>query len=251
MADYRVPREDMQFVLQEVFRVQDDWAQCAQLADLDMETAVAIIDESAKLAEGLIAPNARAADEQGVQFRDGVVTTPAGYKENFRQLADGGWVGVTANPEYGGMGLPKSISAQYEEILCAADISFSLYPGLTAGAIMTLDLHASDSLKALYLPKLISGEWTGTMCLTEPHAGTDLGIIRSKAIPAADGSFQISGTKGTPHPARIPAMARTATKTRKLRMPTPCHPARSLGRACAAGQRGSASGRSTWARNGC
>ena len=195
MADYRVPREDMQFVLQEVFRVQDDWAQCAQLADLDMETAVAIIDESAKLAEGLIAPNARAADEQGVQFRDGVVTTPAGYKENFRQLADGGWVGVTANPEYGGMGLPKSISAQYEEILCAADISFSLYPGLTAGAIMTLDLHASDSLKALYLPKLISGEWTGTMCLTEPHAGTDLGIIRSKAIPAADGSFQISGTK--------------------------------------------------------
>ncbi|WP_127346617.1 acyl-CoA dehydrogenase C-terminal domain-containing protein [Pseudidiomarina mangrovi] len=195
MADYRVPREDMQFVLQEVFRVQDDWAQFAQLADLDMETAVAIIDESAKLAEGLIAPNARAADEEGVQFRDGVVTTPAGYKENFRQLAEGGWVGVTANPEYGGMGLPKSISAQYEEILCSADISFSLYPGLTAGAIMTLDLHASDSLKDLYLPKLISGEWTGTMCLTEPHAGTDLGIIRSKAIPAADGSFNISGTK--------------------------------------------------------
>jgi len=107
MADYRVPREDMQFVLQEVFRVQDDWAQCAQLADLDIETAVAIIDESAKLAEGLIAPNARAADEQGVRFSDGVVTTPAGYKENFQQLAAGGWVGVTANPEYGGMGPTK------------------------------------------------------------------------------------------------------------------------------------------------
>jgi alkylation response protein AidB-like acyl-CoA dehydrogenase len=195
MADYRVPREDMQFVLEEVFRVQDDWAQFAQLADLDIATAVAIIDESAKLAESLIAPNARAADEQGVQFRDGVVTTPAVYKENFRQLAQGGWVGVTANPEYGGMGLPKSISAQYEEILCSADISFSLYPGLTAGAIMTLDLHASDRLKDAYLPKLISGEWTGTMCLTEPHAGTDLGIIRSKAIPADDGSFKISGTK--------------------------------------------------------
>jgi alkylation response protein AidB-like acyl-CoA dehydrogenase len=123
------------------------------------------------------------------------VTTPAVYKENFRQLAQGGWVGVTANPEYGGMGLPKSISAQYEEILCSADISFSLYPGLTSGAIMTLDLHASDSLKDTYLPKLISGEWTGTMCLTEPHAGTDLGIIRSKAIPADDGSFKVSGTK--------------------------------------------------------
>lgn len=195
MADYRVPREDMQFVLQEVFKVQDDWAQFPQLADLDMPTAIAIIDESAKLAEGLIAPNARAADEQGVQFNDGVVTTPKGYKENFKQLAAGGWVGVTANPEYGGMGLPKSISAQYEEILCAADISFSLYPGLTAGAIMTLDLHASQALKDSYLSKLISGEWTGTMCLTEPHAGTDLGIIRSKAIPAADGSFKISGTK--------------------------------------------------------
>jgi alkylation response protein AidB-like acyl-CoA dehydrogenase len=195
MADYRVPREDMQFVLQQVFRVQDDWAQFAQLADLDIETAVAIIDESAKLAESLIAPNARAADEQGVQFHNGVVTTPAVYKENFRQLAQGGWVGVTANPEYGGMGLPKSISAQYEEILCSADISFSLYPGLTSGAIMTLDLHASDSLKDTYLPKLISGEWTGTMCLTEPHAGTDLGIIRSKAIPADDGSFKVSGTK--------------------------------------------------------
>jgi len=95
--------------------------------------------------------------------------------------------------------LPKSISAQYEEILCAADISFSLYPGLTAGAIMTLDLHASDSLKDLYLPKLISGEWTGTMCLTEPHAGTDLGIIRSKAIPAADGSFHLSGYQNFYH----------------------------------------------------
>ncbi|RZQ57268.1 acyl-CoA dehydrogenase [Pseudidiomarina tainanensis] len=195
MADYRVPREDMQFVLQDVFQVDKDWAQFGELAELDIDTAVAIIDEGAKLAETLIAPNARAADEEGVSFDNGVVTTPKGYKENFKQLAEGGWVGVTANPEFGGMGLPKSVSAQYEEMLCAADISFSLYPGLTAGAIMTIDQHADESLKATYLEKMITGQWTGSMCLTEPHAGTDLGIIRSKAVPNDDGSFSISGTK--------------------------------------------------------
>lgn len=195
MADYRVPREDMQFVLQDVFKVEQDWAQFAELSELDMDTAVAIIDEGAKLAETLIAPNARAADEEGVKFENGNVTTPKGYKENFKQLAEGGWVGVTANPEFGGMGLPKSISAQYEEMLCAADISFSLYSGLTAGAIMTIDQHADDNLKATYLEKMISGQWTGSMCLTEPHAGTDLGIIRSKAEPNEDGSFAITGTK--------------------------------------------------------
>lgn len=195
MADYRVPRDDMQFLLQDVFKVDQDWSTFAALADLDMETASAVIDEAGKVAETLIAPNCRAADEEGVTFDQGQVTTPKGYKEQFQQLAAGGWVGVTANPEYGGMGLPKSVSAQYEEMLCAADISFSLYPGLTAGAIMTLDLHGSDAIKTTYLPNLIAGEWTGTMCLTEPHAGTDLGIIRSKANPNDDGSFSLTGTK--------------------------------------------------------
>lgn len=195
MAEYRVPREDMQFVLQDVFQVDKDWAESDTLAELDMETAFAIIDEGAKLAESLIAPLARAADEEGVSFDNGRVTTPTGYKENFQQLAAGGWVGVTANPEFGGMGLPKSVSAQYEEMLCAADISFSLYPGLTAGAIMTIDQHADSTLKATYLEKLVAGQWTGSMCLTEPHAGTDLGIIRTKATPNADGSYAITGTK--------------------------------------------------------
>lgn len=196
MADYSAPRDDMDFVLHDVFRVADDWQQAPELADLmDVETAGAILDEGAKLAENLIAPNAREADEEGVKFESGVVTTPKGYKENFRQLAEGGWVGVTANPDFGGMGLPKSLSAQYEEMLCSADIAFSLYPGLTSGAIMAINSHGSDELKNHYLPRMVSGEWTGTMCLTEPHAGTDLGIIRSKAMPAEDGSFAISGTK--------------------------------------------------------
>ncbi|ATZ73774.1 acyl-CoA dehydrogenase [Idiomarina sp. X4] len=196
MADYRAPRDDMDFVLHDVFNVAADWEQAPELAEMmDVETAGAILDEGAKVAENLVAPLAREADEEGVKFEDGVVTTPKGYKENFRQLAEGGWVGVTANPEFGGMGLPKSLSAQYEEMLCSADIAFSLYPGLTSGAIMAIDSHGSDELKNHYLPRMVSGEWTGTMCLTEPHAGTDLGIIKSKAIPSEDGSFEISGTK--------------------------------------------------------
>lgn len=196
MADYKAPRDDMDFLLHDVFRVADDWQQFPELADMmDVETAGAILDEGAKVAENLVAPLAREADEEGVTFNEGAVTTPKGYKENFRQLAEGGWVGVTANPEFGGMGLPKALSAQYEEMLCSADIAFSLYPGLTSGAIMAINSHGSDALKAHYLPRLVAGEWTGTMCLTESHAGTDLGIIRSKALPAEDGSFSVSGTK--------------------------------------------------------
>lgn len=196
MADYKAPREDMDFVLHDVFKVAADWQQTEALAEMmDVDTSTAILDEAAKVAENLIAPLSRAADEQGVRFSQGVITTPDGFKENFKQLAEGGWVGVTANPEYGGMGLPKSLSAQYEEMLCSADIAFSLYPGLTSGAIMTLDLHGSDEVKQCYLPKLAAGEWTGTMCLTEPHAGTDLGIIKSKAVPNGDGSYAITGTK--------------------------------------------------------
>lgn len=196
MTEYRAATQDMSFLLNDVFDVASDWERMPQYNEMmDMDTARAILDEAAKLTETLIAPNARAADEQGVTFKDGEVTTPDGYKEQFRQLAEGGWVGVTANPEYGGMGMPKVISAQYEEMMCAADISFSLYSGLTAGAIIALDSHGSDELKEKYLPRMASGEWTGTMCLTEPHAGTDLGIIRSKAEPDADGSYKVSGTK--------------------------------------------------------
>ncbi len=195
MLEYRVPREDMQFLLQDVFQADKDWSQLPALADIDMDTVTAVLDEAAKLTETLIAPNARAADEAGVTFNDGVVTTPANYRENFKQLAEGGWVGVSSNPEFGGMGLPKVVSAQYEEMMCAADISFSLYPGLTAGAIMTLDEHASDEIKNTYLENMTQGIWTGSMCLTEAHAGTDLGMIRTKAEPNEDGSFKISGSK--------------------------------------------------------
>lgn len=196
MSEYKASLQDMNFVLHEVFQVSDDWVEMPGLAEMmDAETATAILQEAAKLAENLIAPTARRADEQGVHYADGVVTTPDGYKDAFKEVAAGGWVGVTASADLGGMGLPKVISAQYEEMMCAADISFSLYPGLTAGAIIALESHASEELQQQYVPRMAAGEWTGTMCLTEPHAGTDLGIIRSKAEPQPDGTFSITGTK--------------------------------------------------------
>lgn len=196
MADYQVALQDMNFLLDDVFHVAQDWQRMPHLQDVvDVDTAKAILEEAAKFAETVIAPNARAADEQGVSFQDGKVTTPAGYKEQFKELASGGWIGLTAPSEFGGMGLPKSLSAQYEEMMCAADVSFSLYSGLTAGAIIALDAHASDEIKQVYLPHMVSGDWTGSMCLTEPHAGTDLGMIKTKAEPRDDGSFTITGTK--------------------------------------------------------
>ncbi len=196
MADYKVALQDMNFLLEDVFTVAKDWEAMPELRDMvDPETAKAILEEAAKLTETLIAPNSRAADEEGIHFADGVVTTPKGYKEQFAELAAGGWVGLTAPAEFGGMGLPKVLSAQYEEMMCAADVSFSLYSGLTVGAIITLASHANNELKQRLLPKMIAGEWTGSMCLTEPHAGTDLGIIRSKAVPQDDGCFSVSGTK--------------------------------------------------------
>lgn len=196
MADYKVAQQDIHFLLDDVFNVSKDWQTMPELRDLiDLDTAKAVLGEAAKLTETFIAPNSRAADEEGIHFADGVVTTPKGYKEQFAELAAGGWVGVTAPVEFGGMGLPKVLSAQYEEMMCAADVSFSLYSGLTVGAIITLDAHASEEIKHCYLPKMIAGEWTGSMCLTEPHAGTDLGIIRTRAMPNGDGSFNITGTK--------------------------------------------------------
>ncbi|RUO39333.1 acyl-CoA dehydrogenase [Aliidiomarina taiwanensis] len=196
MADYKVDLQDMNFLLDDVFAVAKDWETMPKLSEVvDADTAKAILDEAAKLTENLIAPNLRAADEEGIHFSDGEVTTPKGYKEQFAELAAGGWVGVTASEEFGGMGLPKVLSAQYEEMMCAADVAFSLYSGLTAGAIIALDSHASPELKERYLPNMVAGKWTGSMCLTEPHAGTDLGIIRTKAEPEQDGSYQLTGTK--------------------------------------------------------
>ena len=196
MADYKAPLRDMRFVLNEVFEVSKLWAELPALAEVvDEETANAILEEAGKVTAGSIAPLNRSGDEEGCSWDNGVVKTPAGFPEAYRTYAEGGWVGVGGAPEFGGMGMPKVIGAQVEEMVNSANLSFGLYPMLTAGACLSILNHASEELKAQYLPNMYAGVWAGSMCLTEPHAGTDLGIIRTKAEAQADGSYKISGTK--------------------------------------------------------
>ncbi|MFV3386123.1 acyl-CoA dehydrogenase C-terminal domain-containing protein [Pseudomonas sp. NY15364] len=196
MADYKAPLRDMRFVLNEVFDVSTLWAELPALAEVvDAETASAILEEAGKVTAGSIAPLNRSGDEEGCSWDSGAVKTPAGFPEAYQTYAEGGWVGVGGSPEFGGMGMPKVIGAQVEEMVNSANLSFGLYPMLTAGACLSILNHASEELKAQYLPNMYAGVWAGSMCLTEPHAGTDLGIIRTKAEPQADGSYKISGTK--------------------------------------------------------
>ncbi|MCJ8170339.1 acyl-CoA dehydrogenase C-terminal domain-containing protein [Atopomonas sediminilitoris] len=196
MADYQAPLRDMRFVLNEVFDVSKLWAQLPGLAEVvDAETAAAILEEAGKVTAGSIAPLNRSGDEEGCSWTDGAVKTPTGFPEAYNTYAEGGWVGVGGSPEFGGMGMPKVIGAQVEEMVNSANLSFGLYPMLTAGACLSVLNHASEELKNQYLPNMYAGVWAGSMCLTEPHAGTDLGIIRTKAEPQANGSYKITGTK--------------------------------------------------------
>ncbi|MEE4375322.1 acyl-CoA dehydrogenase C-terminal domain-containing protein [Pseudomonas alliivorans] len=196
MADYKAPLRDMRFVLNEVFEVSRLWAQLPALAEtVDAETVEAILEEAGKVTSKTIAPLSRNGDEEGCHWKDTVVTTPAGFPEAYRTYAKGGWVGVGGNPDFGGMGMPKVVSAQVEEMLNSASLAFGLYPMLTSGACVSINTHATEELKAKFLPNMYSGVWCGSMCLTEAHAGTDLGIIRTKAEPQNDGSYKITGSK--------------------------------------------------------
>ena len=195
MATYKAPLDDMRFVLNDVFEAEKLWASMPATAEVTRDLADAILEEAGKMVEGLLLPLNRSGDEEGCQWNDSVVTTPKGFKEAYKTFAENGWTALAGNPVYGGQGMPKSLSVLFEEMIHATNTSFALYPLLSNGATLCLDAHASDELKETYLPKLYSGEWAGTMCLTEPHCGTDLGILRTKAVPSDDGSFQVSGTK--------------------------------------------------------
>ena len=196
MADYKAPLRDMRFVLNEVFEVSKLWAALPALAEaVDEDTAMAVLEEAGKVTGKTIAPLSRAADEEGCHWDNGNVRTPAGFIDAYHTYAEGGWVGVGGDPVYGGMGMPKVISAQVEEMVNSSSLAFGLYPMLTAGACLSINAHASEELKHQYLPNMYAGVWAGSMCLTEPHAGTDLGIIRTRAEPQADGSYKVSGTK--------------------------------------------------------
>ncbi|WP_100638624.1 acyl-CoA dehydrogenase C-terminal domain-containing protein [Marinobacter salexigens] len=196
MADYQAPLRDMRFILNEVFDAPALWASLPKVAEnVDPDTADAILEEAGKITSGVLAPLNREADEQGSQWNDGEVTSPDGFKEAYQTIVEGGWNGLGGNPEFGGMGMPKTLVAQFEEMMQGANMSFGLAPMLTAGACLALDAHGSQELKEKYLPNMYSGVWSGAMDLTEPHAGTDLGIIRTKAEPNDDGSFNVTGTK--------------------------------------------------------
>ncbi len=196
MAEYKVPLKDMSFLLYEVFQADKMWQKLPKLSEqVDKDTAQAILQECAKISEQALAPISREGDEVGVSFKDGVVTTAPGYKEAFNTYAEGGWTALGGDINYGGMGMPKMLTALHEEMLCSADISFALYPVLTAGAALSLAKHGSEELKQRYLTRMYAGEWAASMCLTEAHSGSDLGIIRTKAIPQEDGSYNITGNK--------------------------------------------------------
>ncbi|WP_417513497.1 acyl-CoA dehydrogenase C-terminal domain-containing protein [Marinobacter sp.] len=196
MADYQAPLRDMRFILNEVFDAPALWASLPKVAEnVDPETADAILEEAGKITSGVLAPLNREADEQGCKWNEGEVTAPEGFKEAYQTIVEGGWNGLGGNTEFGGMGMPKTLVAQFEEMMQGANMAFGLAPMLTAGACLALDAHGSQELKEKYLPNMYSGVWSGAMDLTEPHAGTDLGIIRTKAEPNDDGSFNVTGTK--------------------------------------------------------
>ncbi|WP_180113366.1 acyl-CoA dehydrogenase C-terminal domain-containing protein [Acinetobacter sp. YH12073] len=196
MPIYNAPLKDMDFILNDVFNADEFWQSNENLAHIDMATANAILEEMAKFSKNVILDLNRTADEEGgAQFSNGVVTTPTGFKDAFKQFAEGGWVGLGASEEWGGQNMPKMLTVLADEIIWSTNPSFMLYPLLTVGAGMAINDRASQEQKETYLPKFYTGEWSGTMCLTEPHSGTDLGIIKTKAEPNEDGSFNITGTK--------------------------------------------------------
>jgi len=195
MPEYKAPLRDIQFVLNEMLDNEQHYNNLPGCEDATPDMVSAILEEGAKFAERVLAPLNQVGDQQGCQFNDGEVTTPEGFKEAYQQFVEGGWPSLAHATEWGGQGLPESIGLVMNELVGTANWSWSMYPGLSHGAMNTIDEHGSDEQKQTYLTKLISGEWTGTMCLTEPHCGTDLGMLRTKAEPQADGSYQISGTK--------------------------------------------------------
>src|SRR3954463_11139438 len=195
MPIYKAPVEDVSFLLNDVFQI-DRYDNLPGFTDASADVREAIIGEAAKLSEEVLQPLNRVGDLEGCKRNDdGSVTTPKGFKEAYKQVAEGGWLGLWAPPEFGGQGLPVTLSQTVAEFQISANMAFSMYGGLTMGATAALIVHGKPEQKSMFLPKMVAGEWTGTMNLTEPQCGTDLGLLRTKAAPQADGSYKISGTK--------------------------------------------------------
>ena len=197
MPSYTPPLRDMQFVMHEVLEVVPALRELPAHADIDTELVDQVCEEAGKFCSEVLFPLNLAGDAEGCHYDPAThaVTTPAGYRQAWEQYVEAGWPLLTAAPEYGGQGLPHLVGSAVHEMENAANQAWTMYPGLTQGVVELLSAHASQAQKDLYLPRLASGQWTGTMCLTEPHCGTDLGLIRTRALPHADGSYLLSGQK--------------------------------------------------------
>ncbi len=194
MPVYSAPMENIKFILHDVLG-SESLTEIPGFEDASADLVDQILEEGAKICENTLFPLNQSGDEEGCTWKDGEVTTPKGFKEAYDEFTQGGWCGVSADPEFGGMGLPMLVNTVMQEMICSSNFSFGMYPGLSQGAYEALHHFGTQEQKETYLPKLVTGEWSGTMCLTEPHCGTDLGLIRSKADPQDDGSHKITGTK--------------------------------------------------------
>ncbi|MPW68644.1 acyl-CoA dehydrogenase [Moraxella catarrhalis] len=192
---YVAPIRDIQFVMHELLDSQSHYSKLSAYAELDTDTINSYLEAAADFAQSVIAPLNRTGDIEGCQFNHGVVTTPTGFKEAYAQYCELGFSAINAEPEFGGLGLPVSLSSAVSEMMGTANWSFAMYPGLSHGAIQTIEHHGTEVQKATYLEKMNTGAWSGTMCLTESHAGSDLGIIKTRAVPNEDGSYAITGQK--------------------------------------------------------
>ncbi|HTJ90930.1 MAG TPA: acyl-CoA dehydrogenase C-terminal domain-containing protein [Acidocella sp.] len=194
MPIYLAPLEDMRFVLHELYDSKTI-ADLPDAAEFTPELMDSVLEEAAKFTEGVLFPLNQSGDLQGCTFENGVVRTPPGFRAAYDAYREGGWTAMSAAPEFGGQGMPVAVSMCVEEMMCSANVAFGLYPGLTHGAYLALYHHGTDAQKQMFLPKMVAGEWSGTMCLTEAHCGTDLGLLRTKAVPNGDGSYALTGAK--------------------------------------------------------
>ncbi|MDA9108223.1 acyl-CoA dehydrogenase family protein [Candidatus Pelagibacter sp.] len=194
MPNYTAPVEDMMFLFDKL-RNNKNYNDLEKYKEVNSELVKDILEEAAKINQNLILPLAKSGDENPTVLENGVVRTPPGYKEAYSKYIEDGWTSLSCDPKYGGQGMPKTVSAFFDEMLSSASLSFKLYSELSIGAYNCISHHASDEIKEKYLPKMVEGKWSGTMCLTEPVCGTDLGLLKTKAIEQSDGTFKLSGQK--------------------------------------------------------
>ncbi len=195
MPSYKAPVEDMMFLLRDVFRSDAVFAEMPAQTDTDCDTIESVLEEAGRFCSEILYPLNMTGDIEGCRLENGKVITPKGFAEAYKAFSEAGWGGLSASPDYGGQGLPRTVQILVDEMLSASNLSFGLFPGLTRGACETIEAHATEDLKNLYLPKMIAGIWTGAMALTESNAGSDLGLLKTSAKPRDDGSFTVTGTK--------------------------------------------------------